>query len=333
MTNDNITVYVDGQPLVTPETAANFAGLQQALLTKNWTRARDLATPAKAVIAWANGDWAVNEATETVSYKGAALPKKLNERILRMVAEAPSSKSWVNFWERLQKNPSYRSIESLYDFMAHSNIPITEEGLIMAYKAVRPDFKDVHSGTIDNTPGKTVSMPRNQISDDPRTPCHVGLHVGAHGYASTFGGSDRVIVLCEIDPEDVVCVPYDCNSEKMRCCKYTVIKGMKAGDPLMPSSVYVPDAPEKPSEVYTPAACGGDEEDDGYDDGYDDGHETDEGSDEDAIQTELEDLKELNIGDLRKVAGRDYGIVGASKIPGGKLALLARIEETLRNPV
>lgn len=343
MTNDNITIFVDGKSLVTPDTAANFAGLQQALFTKNWARARELATPARAVIAWAKGDWAVDEEAQVISYKGTELPKKLNDRIFRMISEAPNSKGWVNFWERLQKNPSYRSVESLYDFMAHSNIPVTEDGMIMAYKSVASNYKDHHSGTIDNTPGKTISMPRNKISDDPRTACHEGLHVGAYEYANTFR-SGGIIVLCEIDPEDVVCVPYDCSSMKMRCCKYKVIKLMKDGDDLMPSSVYVPDAAEKPSKGgYTPAACGGDDDDDedyGDDEDYDDEDDCDpptiaeeEAEIEDAeIEAEMADLRELNIGDLRKVAGRDYGIVGASKIPGGKQTLLDRIEETLRNP-
>ena len=50
------------------------------------------------------------------------------------------------------------------------------------------------------------------------------VHVGALAYAITFcsGGGSR-IVICEVDPENVVCVPYDCSQQKMRVCEYKVI--------------------------------------------------------------------------------------------------------------
>ena len=65
-----------------------------------------------------------------------------------------------------------------------------------------------------------IKVHRNRVSDDPNTPCHFGLHVGSLEYAQSFG--ERVVIV-RVDPEHVVCVPYDCTSQKMRVCEYEVV--------------------------------------------------------------------------------------------------------------
>jgi hypothetical protein len=128
-----------------------------------------------------------------------------------------------------------RSVEQLWNFLQHSNIPLTTNGTFYAYKGVKSDYKDAHSGTIDNSPGAVNKMPRNKISDDPQKDCHFGFHVGALEYARGFSS---LVVVCEVDPEHVVCVPYHLSSQKMRVCEYKVVGNY--GGPL-PSIVIVPD--------------------------------------------------------------------------------------------
>jgi hypothetical protein len=48
-------------------------------------------------------------------------------------------------------------------------------------------------------------------------------HVGSLEYASTFGGSDSIHLIVEVDPKDVVAVPHDCNFQKLRTCRYKVV--------------------------------------------------------------------------------------------------------------
>lgn len=64
-------------------------------------------------------------------------------------------------------------------------------------------------------------MERSLVDDNPNNTCSSGLHVASFKYAEDFG-SGR-LVLCEVDPRDVVSVPVDYNSQKMRTCKYKVI--------------------------------------------------------------------------------------------------------------
>lgn len=47
-------------------------------------------------------------------------------------------------------------------------------------------------------------------------------------FSSRYGqpGGDRIVVV-EFDPADVVCVPRDCDQQKIRCTQYTVVEEFK----------------------------------------------------------------------------------------------------------
>lgn len=134
----------------------------------------------------------------------------------------------VNFIHKLRQNPSYRVREQLYKFIRASlndgGFTISHDGDIMAYKRVRKDYKDIHSGTFDNSPGKIVEMERRDVNDDPSETCSSGLHFCAYSYLKYYRceRGDR-IVLVKINPADVVSIPYDCGNAKGRCCKYYVV--------------------------------------------------------------------------------------------------------------
>lgn len=132
--------------------------------------------------------------------------------------------SIAKFVVNLYKNPSNKSVTQLYGFIQHNDLPITQNGTFLAYKKVGSDYFDIHSGTMDNSIGKVVEMPRNEVEDNPEVTCSHGLHVCSHDYLEHYGSSglDHVMIV-EVNPADVVSVPYDYNNAKMRVCKYTVI--------------------------------------------------------------------------------------------------------------
>lgn len=233
LTNESVFVIYEGKRYSVQASSPNFVPLKKALLEENWEEVPKHLTIGKSLESWAKGNFKVNG--DNVSYKGENLPRDLNDRIVAMAAEGSDPTSLFKFWERLQKNPSMRSVEQLWRFLKHQNIPLTVEGKFLAYKGVRSDYKDQHTGTIDNSPGSVNRMPRNKISDDPREACHFGFHVGALDYARSFASQ---VVICEVDPEHVVCVPYDHSDQKMRICEYKVI-GNYGGE--LPSTVAVAD--------------------------------------------------------------------------------------------
>jgi hypothetical protein len=142
-------------------------------------------------------------------------------RMIQMLQDGFPIEPMVNFMNNLMYNPSNRSVTELYGFLEKNNLPITPDGCFLAYKKVRSDYKDVHSGTFDNSPGKTVEMDRNEVDDVADRTCSHGLHFCSKEYLHHFGGGRTVIV--KINPRDVVSIPTDYNDSKGRCCRYEVI--------------------------------------------------------------------------------------------------------------
>ena len=67
-----------------------------------------------------------------------------------------------------------------------------------------------------------VSMPRQAVDDNPNNTCSHGLHVCSYEYLKNFTG-ERLVV-CKVNPRDVVSIPTDYNHTKMRVCRYEVIQ-------------------------------------------------------------------------------------------------------------
>jgi hypothetical protein len=322
VTNTTITIIWEGSAHTVKKGSPNFEPLRDAILAKRWADVPNHLTVAKAIESWSEGHFKISGSL--VTYKGTQVSGDLHARMLKMVTAGDDPGALCRFYERLQANPSFRSVQQLYPFLQHRGIPITEDGCFLAYKGVRANFKDVHSGQVDNSPGTSHEMTRNLISDDPRTPCHFGFHVGALKYASGFGPR---VVICKVDPADVVCVPYDSSQEKMRVCAYSVI-GLYGGE--MPSTtIGNEDIPEV--EVKTKTVTRSKEEgavavklpkakapkktkakaDPSMWAGYD--------------GLDSFGLLKKPLDNLRKYATYALKVVGASKIRGGKVALVDTI--------
>lgn len=115
-------------------------------------------------------------------------------------------------------------------------MPITYDGCFLAYKSVRNDYKDLYSGTFDNSVGSVCSIPRNKVNANRDEGCGAGLHVGAFDYAKSYGGINvdedgfggdndggNHLMICKVNPRDVVSVPTDSKFQKLRTCRYEVV--------------------------------------------------------------------------------------------------------------
>jgi hypothetical protein len=354
VTNDSVTVVIDGRPTTVLRSAPNFVHLRNAIIAERWDDVRAHLKAGSSLARWARGRFSVVD--NAVHFDGVPVPSDFNNRIVEMATANESPEPLFNFWERLQRNPSARSVEQLWRFLNLTGIPITEDGHFLAYKGVRMDYKDCHSGTIDNHPGQKPKVPRNKVSDDPQTACHYGLHVGSLEYASSFG--QRVIIV-KVDPENVVCVPYDCTSQKMRVCEYEVV-GLH-GEGHMQSTT-VPDSDWMTDDMAADDWDDLDDVDEDFDDDMSDAavvqalSELDEFTKQEPVEPktfflnerqellpvlkrttktakwirELDARDEATLGEvnmdlLRRYASKALRIVGAYRIPGGKLGLIAAI--------
>jgi hypothetical protein len=155
-----------------------------------------------------------------VAIDGQKLPELLSSKILEFIKLELPVEPLFKFWDNLKANPSFNSRLMLYAFLEHNGHPITEDGCFIAYRGVSDDFKDLHSGTFDNSVGSICEMPREQVDDNPENTCSSGLHVACYHYANGFGPK---LVEVKVNPRDVVCVPKDYNGTKMRVCKFEVV--------------------------------------------------------------------------------------------------------------
>lgn len=188
---------------------------------------------AQTIQTWSDGDFYVKGGV--LFYNNDEVHWVIAERVLEMIKDGFDYKPMLRFLERLYKNPSYRAVNELYSFLQHKFLPITTDGYFLAYKAVRSDFMDKYSGTIRNAVGDKPSVPRYKVDDDCSVGCSNGLHVGAIDYVKSYGSSGDVVVICKVDPANVVSVPLDSNHQKVRCCEYEVV-GIYSGD-LLPAVV------------------------------------------------------------------------------------------------
>lgn len=153
-------------------------------------------------------------------------------RIVSDIETGKFDNRYVEFMRKLMLNPSYKSVEMLYDFLEHNKFEILENGNILAYKGLKRTEngpRDWFTGLVPNWANTTVTMPRNMVEDDPTKACSQGLHIASKEYARDYGN----VVEVSVDPADIVSVPYNYNKKKCRCCRYEVLTGKEkpAGAP------------------------------------------------------------------------------------------------------
>jgi len=217
----NIVVVIDNRPYPITSTHIGYEKLKQAIKDDDWDTVKQVVDPAKEILAYGQGHVAVQGSR--VFYKDREMVGVITQRLIDMYQEGFPVEPLILFMENLMQNPSKRAVEELYTFLEKGNLPITPDGHFLAYKKVRNDFLDIHSGTMLNAPGQVVEMARNEVDDDQNRTCSTGLHFCSKEYLNHFGGSDSRTVILKINPRDVVSIPADYNATKGRACRYEVM--------------------------------------------------------------------------------------------------------------
>ncbi|MFW5847469.1 MAG: hypothetical protein ACOCVF_00930 [bacterium] len=92
----------------------------------------------------------------------------------------------------------------------------------LTYEETKPFFIDKHTGTMRIDIGVPQTMDRLECDNNPSNPCSRGLHVGTPYYARGFASSRDRILICLVNPMNVVAVPNN-DAEKLRTCEYIPI--------------------------------------------------------------------------------------------------------------
>jgi hypothetical protein len=222
-TDGFLTIVADGVQHTVLASNPMFASAVSAFQSKDWDALMLVIDPTRKF----NNLYAKYEQIEvkdgSVFVSGDVVRSIVADRIINFLADGIDCLPIFKFITRLQLNPSKRAVDELYTFLEHKHLPVTETGTFLAYKAVRNDYTDKHTGKFFNGVGEVLSMPRNKVDDDKNAPCSYGFHAGTLRYASEFACGNDKLVLVEIDPADVVSIPTDCEFQKLRTCRYKVV--------------------------------------------------------------------------------------------------------------
>lgn len=216
---NNITVVIGNTPHTISKTHITYEKVKEAIKAGDWDTVKDIIEPKKVVLNYGKGNVSIQG--EKLYWKGEEFHNAMAARMVQMLQDGFTIEPLVLFMENLMQNPSYRSVQELYGFLEKNNLPITPDGHFLAYKKVRDTYFDVHSNTMDNSPGKTVEMERNKVNDNKEETCSYGLHFCSQEYLKHFSG-ERVVIV-KINPRDVVSIPTDYNNSKGRACRYEVV--------------------------------------------------------------------------------------------------------------
>ena len=255
LTEKSLTAVINGKAHSMNSDHPAWEQAKDALSNEEWERLEKLFDVQQAVEDYLDEDAEIEIRDGQVLYQGESVHNLVVEKIMSFMRNGLPYKPLVKFLGKLMDNPSRRSVDELYKFLEHKNMPLTPEGNFLAYKGVNEDFTDKYSGKFDNSVGNVLEMRRNGVCDDANMGCSSGFHAGSYEYARGYASGGGNLLVVEINPADVVSVPHDCSCQKLRTSKYKVV------------SVY--ETIERPAlehELY----------DSSYDEEYDESVETDE---------------------------------------------------------
>ncbi len=239
LTDSVISFFHAGQSYSTSKSNPMFDTVVKSLKNGDMATAVQLCNIASAVDKISDG---VIKAKDGVfQHNDIDIHESASDWILRNMHKGKSAiQPIVNFLGRVKANEHKESVEGLWRFIRECGLIITSEGKFICYKYTRDDMKDVHSGTLDYSLGNTVEMNREDVEFNPNNGCGKGIH----GASEQFVNGHSTIIELMIDPVDVVSVPYDCSSQKLRCCrakswKILKHKGVEVSQPTKQEEFFI----------------------------------------------------------------------------------------------
>ena len=128
---------------------------------------------------YADSDLSIsNEGVVTIN--GDVLPSLLSKVIVSLYKEDAPIDCFINFWHKLNQNPSNKARLRLYDFVDSKNVTLLPDGDLLLYRVVRRTeipgrYVDIYTGTIYQSIGDTIKLLRNKVNDDDTVTCSHGL--------------------------------------------------------------------------------------------------------------------------------------------------------------
>lgn len=248
VTPSGISIVLDNRMRVVPKGSLNFAKLREAILgyskamrEGNITLIEGIVDAIRATVDIPSfiaketfGRVEIGQAPNggfQVRFDGTPISGVLSDRLIDLVTEGFDVEPMARFLDKLMNNPLESARNELYLFIESGNFVLTPDGDFLAFKKVRGDYRDIHSGTYDNSVGKVLTMDRDKVDPNRHETCSAGLHFCSYSYLPHFGSSsgNRVMIV-KINPADVVAIPSDYKNAKGRTWRYVVVGEVPANE-------------------------------------------------------------------------------------------------------
>lgn len=218
-----ISVFLDGEFFTIDDSHANYSPLLDELRKPSEERdlnsIRDFVTIRNMIEAMSFGRVSIDDAA--VYFEGNQVNNYMTQRMLEIIQQGLDIEPWARFMDNVFDNPAAYARDELYEWMEKANMPLTPDGCFLAFKKVRGNYMDCHTGRFDNSPGNILEMSRESCDTNRHNHCSSGFHFCSVGYLGSFGGQ-RVVVV-KINPRDVTSIPSDYQFTKGRTCRYEVV--------------------------------------------------------------------------------------------------------------
>lgn len=228
---------IDGDEslVVTKDNAVGYTAAIDAINSCDWPKLKEICSGRKAVAGnyksllepfgfnIVEGFVVMNDATGSFRLGGLEV---LTNRLTYYSnkGDTDSINNVGLFINKLLDNPDQRVMNRIVEFIKFADIEIDSDGDLLVYKYVNGNFKDSYTGRLDNSPGSVVKMKRVLIDPSKESLCSQGLHVCSASYVFRTKGNNNRLVLCKLNPRDIVSIPTDYNGAKIRACEYKVLK-------------------------------------------------------------------------------------------------------------
>jgi hypothetical protein len=238
-------VYIDGETHTVGNDHPSYKEITDLLLAGSEDKDAlfKFIAPAKAAGSILTGlTERIRMAGDTLYFDGDIIDTSIAKQIVRVIKSGGKTKDWSHlaaFLEKLGDNPSKESQDHLYQYIEAHDITILPEGDFILYKGTDKDGKSKSKGYgivngkvftddfLPNKIGNVVEIPRSMVDTNRGVHCSTGLHAGTYEYAKDFAGAEGKLLTVQINPRDVVSVPNDYNSAKVRVCRYVVLETTK----------------------------------------------------------------------------------------------------------
>lgn len=326
---DSITVFLDGKSYTINKQADTYDAVLAAVRASDENKLRDAVNIRQSIVKALNSkSGKVRIEGSSIFYGDREITGLVATRVFDVIKLGLDVTPMVRFIENLMLNPSKRAVDELFLFLDACRLPITADGHFLAYKRVRGDYHDVHSGTMDNSVGNILEMPRNLVDEDKNRTCSAGLHFCSYDYLAHFGG-ERIVAL-KINPADVVAIPADYNNSKGRTCRYEVVSELPLDEYRMPATKIADGYTNEFDNGWNDPEVDSDENEEEWDESEDESWEESwDESDEDSDESEDDELpvkatQVASVNTTGKLTPADVRLIRRRLSQGDSLAQIGR---------